>query len=180
MLPDFFGGRLKPLAVDLPSSWRLWQYKSLNLHRGVIHWDATARPCTLSKIRDEVRAVVRDHFRPSWWRGFGFGAIVSLGDVDDSFNHAADVVDVRNNSQGTWQWLVLHFPGTQTAVGVCTWTEGYLAPVYHDLLAELRKTGFTCESFQKDMDALMRRLLVVRDKLRAVKRALGGLEGLSE
>jgi hypothetical protein len=180
MLPEFIHKRLKPLATELPPSWRLWEYKTLNMHRGVIHWDATATPRTLTEIRDTVRAVVHDRFRPSWWRGFGFGAIVSLDHVDDSFQQAADLVDVRNNGKGTWQWLVLHFPNSQTALGVCTWTEGYLAPVYHDLLDELQSAGFSCQSSRKDMDAFMKHLFAVQEKLRAVKRALGGLRGLSE
>lgn len=180
MLPDFIGQRLKPWAADLPPSWRLWQYKSLNLHRGVIHWDATSTTIALPEIRDQVRTVVRNHFRPAWWRGFGFGAIVSLDHVDESFKHAADLVDVRNNGKGTCQWLVLHFPSSQTAIGIRTWTEGYLAPVYHDLLSELRNTGFTCESYQKDMDAFMKQLTAISQKLRTAKRVLGGLEGFSK
>ena len=41
-LPDFVGNRLKPLAAPFPAEMRLWQYKSLNMHRGIIHWEATA------------------------------------------------------------------------------------------------------------------------------------------
>jgi hypothetical protein len=180
MLPEFIGARLKPWTVDLPPSWQLWQYKSLNMHRGVIHWDATSITCTLTEIRDQIRTVVRDRFRPSWWRGFGFGVIVSLNHVDESFKGVADLVDVRNNGKGTWQWIVLHFPASQAALGVCTWTEGFLAPVYRDLLSALRNSGFTCESYQKDMDALMKGLTAIQRKLSVARRLLGGLEGLSE
>jgi hypothetical protein len=180
MLPEFVGKRLKPWSVDLSPALQLWQYKSLNLHRGVIHWDATSNACTLSEIRDQVRAVVREHFRPSWWRGFGFGVVVSLNHVDDSFKDAADLVDVRNNSKGVWQWLVLHFPTSQTAVGIRTWTEGYLAPVYHDLVSALRNSGFSCDCFQKDMDAFQKTLLTIKQKLSVARRVLGGLGELVE
>jgi hypothetical protein len=178
MLPEFVGRRLKPVSADLPPGWQLWEHKTLNMHRGVIHWDATAGGRTLADIRDRVRGLVRGSFRPAWWRGFGFGAVVSVEHADDSFARAADLVDVRNDRRGTWQWLVLHFPSLRAAVGVCTWTEGYLAPVYRGLLSALRGEGFTCESYQRDMDALMRRLVAIGEQLRAVKRALGGLGGL--
>ncbi|MBO0698250.1 MAG: hypothetical protein J2P46_07645 [Zavarzinella sp.] len=180
MLPDFVGRRLKPLATDLPETWRLWEHKTLNIHRGVIHWDATATDDTLADVREEVRAVVARYFRPAWWRGFGFGTVVSLGHADESFGRAAELIDVRNNRRGTWQWLALHFPKLREAVGVCTWTEGYLAPVYRDLLEALRGAGFRCQSYQRDMDALVKHLVTVAEKLRAAKRVLGGLGGLAE
>jgi hypothetical protein len=178
LLPEFIGARLKPLAAVLPASWRLWQYKSLNLHRGVIHWDATATPCTLPQIRDQVRGVVRNHFRPSWWRGFGFGAVVSLNHLDDSFNDAADLVDVRNNSQGVWQWIVLHFPTLHATTGVRTWTEGYLAPVYLHLYSALERSGYTCDNCRKDMDALMKLLIELRQKWSVARGVLDGLAKL--
>lgn len=180
MLPDFVGTRLKPLSVDLPPAWQLWQYKSLNMHRGVIHWDASRTRCTLPEIRDQIRTVVRDQFRPSWWRGFGFGVIVSLNDFDESLKDAADLVDVRNNGKGCWQWIVLHFPASQAAAGICTWTEGYLAPVYRDLLSSLQATGVACESYRKDMDAFTKTLRDIHKKLRVAKRVMGGIEGLLE
>jgi hypothetical protein len=164
MLPEFVKGRLKPFSLDLPGC-NSWQHKTLNMHRGVIHWDATTTPCTVMEIQDKVRTIVRQRLRPSWWRGFGFGAVVSLSDVDDSLKEVANLVDVRNNGKGTWQWIVLHFPSLQTALGVCTWTEGYLAPVYHDLLAALREEGLECESHQREMDTLQKTLITIQRKL---------------
>src|SRR4051812_32847858 len=107
-LPEFLGSKLKPLSGIFPPSLQLWQYKSLNQHRGVIHLDATSSHRTVAQIREQVRDVVRDHFRPSWWRGFGFGAVISLDQWDESFEDAPDLVDGRNNRIGVWQWVVLH------------------------------------------------------------------------
>lgn len=179
MLPEFISGRLKPLATDLPSPWRLWQHKTFNIHRGVVHWDTTSNRAaspSVDQMRDEVRAVVRDWFRPSWWRGFGFGAIVSLAVADDSLQRVVDLVDVRNDAKGTWQWIVLYFPDCQAAVGVCTWTEGYLAPVYRNLLTAFEANGVTCESHRKDMDAVMKALVTIHKHLKTVKRILGPLQ----
>jgi hypothetical protein len=174
MLPSFIGERLQLLATDLPPSWQLWQYKSFNMHRGVIHWDATSTTCTFADIRDQVRTAVLAQYRPSWWRGFAFGVIVSLNHLDESFQGIDELVDVRNNSKGTWQWIVLHFPTLKTATGIQTWTDGYLAPVYNDLLAALQTSGFTCETHRKDMDALMKSLFAIQRILRAARRGLGG------
>jgi hypothetical protein len=173
-LPEFVFDRLKPWPSQAPAGWRFWQYKSLNMHRGILHWDATGAAPKLAELRQQVRKLVPEQFRPSWWRGFGFGVIVSLDVVDDSFQQLADLIDVRNHNKGTWQWMVLHLPSIQSAVGVCTWTEGYLAPVYHDLLAQLSEAGFTCESHKKDMDALMKALTVIHHRLRIAQQLLGG------
>ncbi len=179
MLPDFIHNRLKPMPADLPPQWQLWQHKTLNLHRGILHWDATSSPVTLDQIQSEVRSVVRECFCPSWWRGFGFGAIVSLADADDSFGRVVDLVDARNNGKGTWQWIVLHFPESQAAFGICTWTEGYLAPVYRDLIAAFQAAGIICDSHKKDMDAVMKTLLTIQKHLRTAKRVLGAVDGFT-
>lgn len=179
VLPDFIHNRLKPMPADLPPQWQLWQHKTLNLHRGILHWDATSSPVTLDQIQSEVRSVVRECFCPSWWRGFGFGAIVSLADADDSFGRVVDLVDARNNGKGTWQWIVLHFPESQAAFGICTWTEGYLAPVYRDLIAAFQAAGIICDSHKKDMDAVMKTLLTIQKHLRTAKRVLGAVDGFT-
>jgi hypothetical protein len=170
----FIGKRLKPLATS-EVEWQLWQYKSLNMHRGVLHWDATAQRPTLSDIRDSTRNLVAQHYRPAWWRGFGFGAIVSLTEYDPTFAALADLVDVRNDRRGAWQWIVLEFPTARAAVGVCTWTEGYLAPVYRDLLAQLTAEGYDCRSYQREPDALVKALLEIHEKLRIVHYLASGL-----
>lgn len=172
---DFIGSRLRPLSTDLPRGWQLWQQKSLNLHRGVIHWQIGSAKLTLPEIRDRVRTVVREQFRPRGFRGFGFGVVLSLTDVDDSLKHAGNLVDVRNNSQGVWQWIVLHLPEVRAAAGICTWSKGYLSSVYDGLLASLHDSGYDCESHQKDMDAFMKRLTAIQNKLSVARLAIGGL-----
>ena len=161
-LGDLIGKLLKPFPSDLPRTWTLWQHKTLNIHRGIIHWDQTANAATMDKARDEVRHVVQSRFRPTWLRGFGFGAVITMSEIDDSYKNVADLIDARNNSKGTWQWIVLYLPVPRAALGVCTWTEGYLAPVYQDILARLRKSGHFCESHKKDMDAVLKALSSIR------------------
>jgi hypothetical protein len=171
ILEALIGRRLKRLPSDLPTSWTLWQRKTLNIHRGIIHLDLRGSAVSLERVRDDVRRTVRDCFRPSWWRGFGFGTILSLSEADDSLTQVADLIDVRNNGKGTWQWIILHFESPSAAIGVCTWTEGYLAPIYREFLEERRQAGCLCESHKKDMDAVLKALHAIR-KLSPTNQAL--------
>jgi len=52
------------------------------------------------------------------------------------------LVDVRENEKGTLQWVVLVASDARIALGVHTWIEGYLSPVYRDTLQALAKTGY--------------------------------------
>jgi hypothetical protein len=175
-LPEFIHSRLKPHPAAVAGGWRLWQYKSLNRHRGVIHWDATNLRCTLPDISARVREVVRDHFRPAWWRGFGFGAIVSLNHFDASFEQLPSLIDTINNRRGVWQWIVLHFPAAQSAVGVHTWTQGFLAPVYADLISVLENQGVLCATHNREVHPLIRTLTAIHEKLRVIH-LLGAVGG---
>lgn len=169
MFADFkhvFEKRLKRKASALPPEWQLWQYKSLNMHRGVIYLDARDVRFNLSDLEQRVRQTVAKEFSPSWWRGFGFGVVVAIEDFDESIFDAARLIDLRDNSAGCWQWLVLAFPSWPTAVGIQTWTEGYLGPAYNDLMARLQQAGFQCERYRQDMDQLMKSLLKIHRCLR--------------
>lgn len=176
MLPEFVNGRLKPWETKLPPCWHTWQYKSLNMHRGVIHWDATTERCTIVDIRDQFRHVAQFHYKPSWWRGFAFGAIVSLKHVDDSFQHAGELIDEYANGEGTWQWLVFHFPEAKIAIGVTTWIDGYLAPVYQDLMGQFKAAGYQCRSHVREMDAFLQTLVKIQKNGR-ILRQIAGLIG---
>jgi hypothetical protein len=175
-ISDVLSHRLKPKPADVPSGWTLWEHKTLNIHRGVIEWDSSGSRVRLDSLRDEVRDVVRQRFRPSWWRGFGFGVIVTLDEFDESLKEASSLIDVRNTSKGCWQWLVLNFPAARSAIGVQTWTEGYLAPTYRDVLAELESSGIQCQSLKRDMDAFLKGLMAVKNRLSLVQQVLRGVE----
>jgi hypothetical protein len=124
--------------------------------------DLTGSVVSLESVGEQVRRSVQDVFRPSWWRGFGFGTVLSLREADDSPIHAANLIDVRNNGKGTWQWIILHFESPGAAIGICTWTEGYLAPIYREFLDKRRQAGCFCESHKKEMDAVLKALHSIR------------------
>ena len=86
----------------------------------------------------------------------------------------AEVVDARSNRRGTWQWIVLDFADAQAALGICTWTEGYLAPIYQDVMTGLATEGYDCLAYRKEPDQVIEALLTIHDKLRKINRLAGG------
>ena len=48
MLAERIGKRLKQMPVDLPE-WTLWQYKSLNMQRGILHCGCRVKEAGLER-----------------------------------------------------------------------------------------------------------------------------------
>jgi hypothetical protein len=148
--------RLKPREDILGTEWRLWEHKTLNLHRAVLHWQATDRTPGLPRMSELVREQAESRFRIAWWRGFAFGALIEAEAVPPDLPAAEDCIDTRANAKGTWQWLIYACATAQVAVGVHTWTEGFLSPVYRGLLDCYRSAGYEVGSFRKEKDRLMK------------------------
>jgi hypothetical protein len=135
--------------------WRVWEYKSINMHRGVLHWWPRQPVACCAEITSAIRQRVGGHYRTSWWRGFAFGAIVEVSEFPHDVASIESCIDTRANSKGTWQWMVLVCPVATTAIGVHTWIEGYLAPTYRALLDHYQNLGYRTGGFMKDKDRLM-------------------------
>src|SRR4051812_17701976 len=59
----------KTLAVKQPvagESWRVWERKTFNLHRGVIEFPIPERIGSIDEIARQIRAGVKLEFRPGW------------------------------------------------------------------------------------------------------------------
>ena len=139
--------------------WSVWEHKTWNVHRGVLCWRPMLEDLTIDELATTVREKVERSFKRSWWRGFGFGVLVVLDAKPDAFKIIDQFIDTRENAKGTWQWVILVFPKANVAVGVHTWTAGYLSSVFQGLLNAWEATGFRAESFKKEPDKLMRFLL---------------------
>ena len=135
--------------------WRLWEYKSFNMHRGVLHWQPVGDPLSCGELAQAIRQRVKDTYRVSWWRGMAFGALVEVRDLPEDVTSIDASIDTRSNSQGTWQWLALVCREAKVAIGVHTWTEGYLTPAYRELLAHYESSGYRTGSFKKEKDRLI-------------------------
>jgi hypothetical protein len=151
--------RLREDTAD--SQWQVWELKTLNLHRGVLHWRLGASPGSYAELAAEIRRAVRRYFRVSWWRGFGFGVLIESPAIPADISAIEEAIDTRASGLGTWQWTVFACEPQQFAVGVHTWTAGYLSPVYRDVISSFESRGWTVGSFKKEKDRLMQFLLTV-------------------
>ncbi len=145
--------RLRESGPD--HAWRVWEHKTLNLHRGVLHWRPVGESPTFERISRSIRVRVASTYRISWWRGFAFGALVETPTIPKDVEALKSVIDVRDNPKGTWQWTFLVCPPARTTVGVHTWIEGYLSPVYRGLIDLYRAQGYEVGSVRKEKDGLM-------------------------
>lgn len=151
--------RLREDCSDL--AWRLWERKSLNMHRGVLHWRPPGSRVTCSDLALRVREHVAANYRIAWWRGFAFGVVAEFSELPDDLLSLGDFVDVRNNTMGTWQWTILVCHRTKTVIGVHTWFSGFLTSTYRAILAQHQGSDFATGSFKKEKDRLMAFLIGV-------------------
>ncbi len=163
--------KLRPRTDLRESGWRFWELRTLNRHRvvGLLH--EYRQFADAHDFEATIRGVVARHFTSSWWRGMAFGVVA---DVTVSSLGADDLkllVDGRENAKGTLQWVVLVASEPHVALGVHTWMEAYLSPVYRDTLRALGTTGYRVSSARKEKDGLMKFLTGVAD----LEVALGSL-----
>jgi hypothetical protein len=93
----------------------------------------------------------------------GYGIVAEVSVTALSVDDLKTLVDGRENPKGTLQWVILIARDSRVAVGVHTWMEAYLSPVYREMLQVLQKTGFQVASARKEQDGLMKFLTGVAD-----------------
>lgn len=164
-LEDILRSKLDAREPQADPAWTIWEHKTFNLHRGVVHWRPREPNVTLSTAIDEIRKQVTASYRRSWWRGFAFGALIELALLPDDISAIADPVDTRSASQGTWQWTVVVCGEPRIVVATHTWAEGYLTSIYRSLLAHYEALQYEVSSFKKEKDRLMQFVAAV-SKLR--------------
>ena len=160
-MDDILNEKLHLREADGGSQWRLWEYKSINMHRGVLHWRPAQPVASCANLTSAVRQQVTVSYKRSWWRGFAFGALVEVPELPQDVALIESCIDTRANSKGTWQWMVLVCPPATTAIGVHTWIEGYLAPTYRALLAHYQSLDYCIGDFKKEKDRLLQFLTAV-------------------
>jgi hypothetical protein len=164
---------LKPKTPVLEKDWRLWEKKSLNIHRGVIDWAISSSYGSIDEIADRIRQGVVTEFNPRRFRGFGFGTILHLKVAPRDFVKICDHIDTRNKRNGVWQWAIVCFDEDQVAIGIHTWLHGYLRPIYESALQELALRGYECQSSDAEID----QLFVTLAKIGKVCHALHAISG---
>lgn len=165
-------GLLRPKRPVGEAAWRIWEKKTLNIHRGLIEWpDTPSAP--VDAIACRIRASVRSEFRPDWFRGFGFGTILHLSTATPDFCEICRHIDRRNKTNGVWQWAVVQFDHDNVALGIHTWLHGYLRPVYESVLHQLASQGYQCHSVEAEMDPLIEKLRKIAKVCHAIQAVTG-------
>ena len=95
---------LKPKPTATDPTWRFWEKKNFNIHRGIIEWFVDRNFESIDELALRIRSVVKSEFNPGWLRGFGFGTVLHVKKVSKDFVRICDHIDGRNRLEGVWQW----------------------------------------------------------------------------
>jgi hypothetical protein len=155
--------RLAPRDDLAEPGWTFWELRTLNMHRvvGLLNERRDFRDAR--DLEMAIRGAVARNFKRSWWRGMAYGVVAEATAISLSADDLKRLVDVRENSQGTLQWVILVSSHARVALGVHTWIEAYLSPVYRGTLQALAARTYRIASVKKDKDGLMKVLTAAAD-----------------
>jgi hypothetical protein len=167
-LPSLISSAAAPKGMHLRQDvaepgWMFWERRTVNLHRVVgfaklDHGLADARALDAA-----LRGTLARNFKRAWWRGIAYGVVANIGAHTVAPDDLTILVDAVENSKGTMQWVILLADGTRQASGVHTWVEGFLSPVYRNLLGMLAEQGYRISSAMKEKTGLLKVLTAVAD-----------------
>jgi hypothetical protein len=152
--------------------WTFWELRNFNRHRVVGLVDPYRQFANAHDYESEIRGAISRNFKRAWWRGLAYGVVADVAAVSLGPDDLKSLVDVRENSRGDLQWVVLVAGHARRALGVHTWIEAYLSPVYREILQGLGAAGFAIASAKREKDGLMKFLTGVAD-LNVTLRSLG-------
>ncbi len=164
--------KLRPRNDLREPGWMFWELRTLNMHRVIAFLHEYRHFTESPEFEATIRSVVSRHCKSSWWRGMAFGVVAEVTVISLGAEDLKILVDGRENPKGTLQWVVLVDSETHVALGVHTWMEAYLSPVYRNTLRALETTGYQVSSARKEKDGLMKFLTGVAD-LKVALRTFG-------
>src|SRR5215469_793625 len=144
-------------------NWRFWELRNINMHRVVGLATENRQFTDVSDLGQEIRAVLQKNFKCAWWRGIAYGVVMELSAISLAADDLKMLVDIRDNPKGDLQWVVLVSSDVRTVLGVHTWIEGFLSPVYRDVLQTLAAGGYHVASIMREKDGLLKFLTAVAD-----------------
>ena len=157
--------------------WTFWELKNLNIHRVVGLRQAGLNVRDARALDAELRGALARNFKRAWWRGIAYGVIVDVGSLTLSPDDLKILVDAYENNKGDMQWVILLAGDARQATGIHTWIEGFLSPVYRDLLQQLQNNGYQITSAMKEKTGLLKFLTAVAN---GQSRALTGRDRLPD
>lgn len=126
--------------------------RNLNIHRCVLLADIGGVKAVLP---EEIRAIVTEYQRASWFRSMGFGAVLAVESVEPVGSVFEAEIDIRNRGKGTWQWTILHSSIERLCVGYHTWTHGFITSIFQDILRRFDAQGYRVNDQKARMDRFM-------------------------
>jgi hypothetical protein len=142
------------------------------MHRVVGLLDEVRQFADAHDLGTEIRRSVSRNFKCAWWRGMAYGVIAEVAVISLSPDDLKMLVDVTENAKGTLQWVILVASDARVALGVHTWLEAYLSPVYRDTLQALAEIGYQVATAKREKDGVMKFLAEGADMAVAL-RSLG-------
>jgi len=150
------GRRLRARGDLHEPGWKFWELRNLNIHRVVGLLEGARHFGDPRELEAEIRGAIARNFKRAWWRGLAYGAVVELAPVSWNSGDLKPLVDIYENRKGVLQWVVLAEGDERRALGVHTWEEAYLSPVYRAVLATLGAAGWQMASAVKGKDGLLK------------------------
>ncbi|HKD47357.1 MAG TPA: hypothetical protein VKB67_06700 [Rhizomicrobium sp.] len=135
--------------------WTFWELRTLNRHRMVGFLSDYRKSTDTQDLESEIRSAVSRDFKRAWWRGFAYGIVAELQVISCSAKDLEGLVDIYESRKGVLQWVILIASDDRAAVGVHTWMETYLSPVYRDVLQTLAIAGYHLTTAVRQKDGLL-------------------------
>ncbi|MBI4995888.1 MAG: hypothetical protein HZC22_03125 [Rhodocyclales bacterium] len=170
-----------PIQSDLSKDWQLWEYKTLNMHRGLIDFRPSNRS-NPQEIEKAIRETVVSSFSPTWARGFAFGVVVQFATSPEfQLSEFIECVDSFNRNDGVLQWVIAIDHQNQRAFAAHMWMHGSLHSSFIDSLTQLERAYYSIDKGYKEQPAFFARInkLVVSagrlvGRLRTLQSVLAG------
>ncbi|HLW47994.1 MAG TPA: hypothetical protein VKW09_09540 [bacterium] len=159
---------LRPRTDLREPGWTFWELRNLNMHRVVGLVTEHRQFADAHDLEAEIRAVVSRRFKCAWWRGMAYGVVADVPTISLNLDDLKVLVDLYANAKGTLQWVILVTDDARVALGVHTWLESYLSPVYRDVLQALLDAGYHVASARREKDGLWKFLTGVADAETAI------------
>jgi len=157
-----FSTKLKLLYEDKKGRVKVWEHKTLNIHRVVLHYRLGNQTMKYAELAGLVRKEMKDNFKVSWWRGLGFGVLAEDIVIDDDKDELVKLIDDQVNAKGTWQWLITADPVKRRITGMHTWAAGYLTPMFVETARYYKDAGeYDIATYKRPKGKLMNILTAV-------------------
>jgi hypothetical protein len=161
------GKGLRPRNDIVEPGWSFWELQNLSMHRVVGLLKPFRQFTDPSDLERDVRSSIAGHFKRAWWRGMAYGVVVESASMQ-TLDGMLEIVDLRDKRKGTLQWVIVLAPGAEVAIGVHTWIEGYLSPVFRGILEVLESQDYDVTRLTRPKDGLMGIIAEVADLREAV------------